>query len=63
MLVELFLPPGPDERAEGIHNGKISVYAACADLDDLVRHAVIGRVAALIPFQVKYDDIAGLRAG
>ena len=40
----------------------IPVHAARADLDDLVRHAVVGRIAALIPFQIKDDDMAALTA-
>jgi hypothetical protein len=40
----------------------ITINAACADLDNFVRHAVIGIIAALIPLQIKDDKMAALAA-
>ena len=62
MLVQLFIEFGTNQRAECIHHLKIPVYTAGADLHDLVGHTMVGIIAALIPFQIKYDHMAALAA-
>ena len=63
VLIQLFIKARADQRAEGVDDSIFPVHAACADFDDLMRHAVVRVVAALIPFQIEYDDMAAIAAG
>ena len=63
VLVELLIDAGLDDGAEGIGDAEIRIHAARADFDDFMGHTVIGGIAALVPLEVKDDQVAGLRGG
>ena len=62
VLVQALVEPGLNQAGEGIHDPVVPVHAARADLDDLVRHAVVRVIAALVPFQIKDDEMAARAA-
>ena len=63
MLIQPLIQPRADHLRKGIHDTKIPVDAAGADLDDLMRHAVVRVIAGLVPFQIKDNQMAARAAG
>ena len=57
MLIQPLIHPRTDQLAEPRDNLPIPVHAARADFNNLVRHAVVGVIPALVPFQIENDDV------
>ena len=57
MLIQPLIHARANQLAEARNHVPRAIHAARADFDDLVRHAVVRVIAALVPFQIKNDDI------
>ena len=60
MLIQPLIHPRTNQLAESRDNLPVPIHAACADFNDLMRHAVIRVIAALIPLQIKDDDVLNI---
>ena len=60
VLIQPLIDPRANQLTEPRNDMPLPIHTARADFDNLMRHAVVGVIAALIPFQIKNDNVLNI---